>query len=130
MAAEDARAGATEAAERVVTARDSEIAKRQKTIEVLLAEKRAEETKIAADAERVRAAVEAEAQRLLNEAENVLTEQARYSLFRRKLLDRIEGIVRESVKPMEKIEASASFRWTDSTAVAAATMVAAAPPTR
>src|SRR4029078_1982420 len=29
---------------------------------------------------------------------------ARYSLFRRKLLDRIEGIVRESVKPMEKIE--------------------------
>ena len=46
----------------------------------------------------------AEAQKLLNEAENVLTEPARYSLFRRKLLDRIEGIVRESVKPMEKIE--------------------------
>jgi len=104
VAAEDARVGATQAAERVVTARDSEIAKRQKTIEVLLAEKRAEETKIAAGAERVRATVEAEAQRLLNEAENVLTDQARYSLFRRKLLDRIEGIVRESVKPMEKIE--------------------------
>ena len=34
----------------------------------------------------------------------MLTDQARYSLFRRKLLDRIEGIVRESVKPMEKIE--------------------------
>jgi uncharacterized membrane protein YqiK len=94
----------TEAAERVVTARESEIAKRRKTIEVLLAEKQAEETRIAAEAERVRAAVEAEAQRLLNEAENVLTDQARYSLFRRKLLDRIEGIVRESVKPMEKIE--------------------------
>src|SRR3954453_8911042 len=104
VAAEDARAGATEATERVVTARDSEIAKRQKTIEVLLAEKRADETRIAAEAERVRAAVKAEAQRLLNEAENVLTDQARYSLFRRKLLDRIEGIVRESVKPMEKIE--------------------------
>src|SRR5947199_5333894 len=104
VAAEHARAGATEAAERVVTARDCESTRRQKTIEVVLAEKRAEETKIAADAERVRAAVEAEAQRLLNEAENVLTDQARYSLFRRKLLDRIEGIVRESVKPMEKIE--------------------------
>ena len=52
----------------------------------------------------MRAAVEAEAQKLLNEAENVLTDEARYSLFRRKLLDRIEGIVRESVKPMEKIE--------------------------
>src|SRR6202008_4842823 len=103
-AAEDARIEATEAAERVVTARESEIAKRRKMVEVLLAEKAAEETRIAAEAERVRAAVEAEAQRLLNEAENVLSEPARYSLFRRKLLDRIEGIVRESVKPMEKIE--------------------------
>jgi uncharacterized membrane protein YqiK len=95
---------ATEAAERVITARESEIAKRRKTVEVMIAEKQAEETRIAAEAERVRAAVEAEAQRMLNEAENVLTDQARYSLFRRKLLDRIEGIVRESVKPMEKIE--------------------------
>jgi uncharacterized membrane protein YqiK len=103
-AAENARVGATEAAERVITARESEIAKRRKTVEVLIAEKQAEETRIAAEAERVRAAVEAEAQRLLNEAENVLTDEARFSLFRRKLLDRIEGIVRESVKPMEKIE--------------------------
>ena len=95
---------ATEAAERVVTARENEIAKRRRTVEVMIAEKQAEETRIAAEAERVRAAVEAEAQRMLNEAENVLTDQARYSLFRRKLLDRIEGIVRESVKPMEKIE--------------------------
>ena len=102
--AENAKARATEAAERVVTVRDSEIAKRRKTVEVLIAEKEAEETRIGAEAERVRAAVEAEAQKLLNEAENVLTDQARYSLFRRKLLDRIEGIVRESVKPMEKIE--------------------------
>ena len=103
-AAENARVHATEATERVVTARESEIAKRRKTVEILIAEKQAEETRIGAEAERIRAAVEAEAQRLLNEAENVLTDQARYSLFRRKLLDRIEGIVRESVKPMEKIE--------------------------
>jgi uncharacterized membrane protein YqiK len=103
-AAENARVHATEAAERVITARESEVAKRRRTVEVMLAEKQAEETRIAAEAERVRAAVEAEAQRMLNEAENVLTDQARYSLFRRKLLDRIEGIVRESVKPMEKIE--------------------------
>src|SRR5205807_9567029 len=81
-----------------------EIAKRRKTVEVLIAEKQAEETRIAAGAERIRATVEAEAQRMLNEAENVLTDEARFSLFRRKLLDRIEGIVRESVKPMEKIE--------------------------
>ena len=52
----------------------------------------------------MRAAVSAEAQKLLYEAENVLTDEARYGLFRRRLLDRIEGIVRESVKPMVKIE--------------------------
>ena len=102
--AEIAKARATEAQERVVTVRDSEIAKRRKTVEVLLAEKAAEETRIAAEAERIRAAVEAEAQKLFNEAENVLTDGARQSLFKRKLLEHIEGIVRESVKPMEKIE--------------------------
>lgn len=62
-----------------------------------------------AEADKVRRAVEAEAQKLLYEAENVLSDGARYGLFRRRLLDKIEGIVRESVKPMEKIEgASAS----------------------
>ena len=70
----------------------------------MLAQKDAEEKRIAAQAEQVRAAVAAEAQKLLYEAENVLTDGARYGLFRRRLLDRIEGIVRESVKPMEKIE--------------------------
>ena len=84
--------------------RESEVAKRRSTVEVMIAEKEAQEKRIAADAERVRAAVEAEAQKLLNEAENVLSDQARVSLFRRNLLDRVEGIVRESVKPMEKIE--------------------------
>jgi hypothetical protein len=72
-------------------------------VDVTLAEKAAEEKRIAAEAERVRAAVEAEAQRLLNEAENILTDAARFSLFRRKLLDRIEGIVSAAVKPMERI---------------------------
>ena len=102
--AENARARATEAEERVRTVRESEAAKRRRTVEVIIAEKEADEKRIAAEAERIRAAVEAEAQTLLNEAENVLTDQARYSLFRRRLLDKIEGIVRESVKPMEKIE--------------------------
>ena len=45
----------------------------------------------------VRAAVAAEAQKLLYEAENVLSEGARASLFRRKLLDKVEGIVAASV---------------------------------
>jgi uncharacterized membrane protein YqiK len=102
--AEAARAQAVEAEERVKTVRESEMARRRHAVEVLIAEKEAEETRIAAAAEQVRAAVEAESQRLLNEAENVLSDSARASLFRRRLLDRIEGIVRESVKPMEKIE--------------------------
>jgi uncharacterized membrane protein YqiK len=93
-----------EAAELVLTVKESETAKRRKTVEVMMAEKVAEETRIAAEAEKVRKAVDAEAQRLLYEAENVLSDGARMGLFRRRLLDRIEGIVRESVKPMEKIE--------------------------
>jgi uncharacterized membrane protein YqiK len=48
--------------------------------------------------------VEAEGQRRANEAENMLSESARASRTRRAIIDKIEGIVRESVKPMEKIE--------------------------
>ncbi len=102
--AELARAKAVEAAEQVKTVQERETANRRMTVEVMMAEKAAEETRITAEAEKVRHAVEAEAQRLLYEAENVLTDGARYGLFRRRLLDRIEGIVRESVKPMEKID--------------------------
>jgi uncharacterized membrane protein YqiK len=65
-----------------------------------------------ADAEKIRAAaaatryeVEARGAQKINEAENLLSEAARQSRLRGKLLDKIEGIVRESVKPMEKIEA-------------------------
>jgi uncharacterized membrane protein YqiK len=64
-----------------------------------------------ADAEQIRAAaaatryeVEAKGAQKINEAENLLSEAARQSRLRGKLLDKIEGIVRESVKPMEKIE--------------------------
>ena len=48
--------------------------------------------------------VDAAGNRLLNEAENLLSEEARAGRLRGKLLERLEGIVRESVKPMEKIE--------------------------
>ena len=72
-------------------------------VDVELAKKAAAEKRIAAEAEEIRAAVEAEAQRLINEAENVLTDEARQSLFRRKLLEHVEGIVAASVKPLEQI---------------------------
>ena len=84
--------------------RESEAARRRRAVEVLIAEKEADEVRIAAAAEQVRAAVRGRCAALLNEAENVLSDAARTSIFRRRLLERIEGIVRESVKPMEKIE--------------------------
>ncbi len=102
-AADTARARAAEAEEKIKTARETEEANRRRTVDVVMAEIAAEREKIAADAERVRRAVEAEAQRLVNEAENVLTEPARASLFKRRLLERVEGIVAASVKPLEKI---------------------------
>lgn len=53
---------------------------------------------------RVRAEIEAEAQRWMNEAQNVLTPEARNSALRMRLVEKAEGIIRESVRPMERIE--------------------------
>ena len=71
----------------------------------IAASARAEAEKIAALAAAERYQVDAAGQRALNESENALSEAARQARIREKLLDRIEGIVRESVRPMEKIEA-------------------------
>jgi uncharacterized membrane protein YqiK len=101
--AELAKARAVEASEQVQTVKDTEAARRKSSIDVLMAEKAAKEATLAAEAAKIRTAVEAEAQRLMNEAENVLTDPARMSLFRRKLLEHVEGIVSASVKPLEKI---------------------------
>jgi uncharacterized membrane protein YqiK len=65
----------------------------------------ADSDKIKAGGAAARYEVEAKGAMQLNEAENALSDAARLSRFRGKLLDRIEGIVRESVRPMEKIEA-------------------------
>ena len=102
--ADAARAKAAVAEEKVKTVRETEAANRRKSIDVTIAEKAAEEAKLIAEADKVRTAVEAEAQKLINEAENVLTDPARASLFRRKLLEHVEGIVSASVKPLEKIQ--------------------------
>ena len=53
---------------------------------------------------RVRAEIEAEALRLMNDAHNMLSPEARMSALRLKLVEKAEGIIRESVKPMERIE--------------------------
>jgi uncharacterized membrane protein YqiK len=68
------------------------------------AEADADAEKIRAMAARVRAEIEAEATRLMNEAHNVLTPEARASALRLKLVEKAEAIIRESVRPMERIE--------------------------
>ena len=56
-----------------------------------------------AEAEKIRRAVEAEAAKLINEAENVLSDEARHSLFKRKMLEHVEGIISASAKPLENV---------------------------
>lgn len=68
------------------------------------AEGDAEAEKIRALAARLRYEIEAEGNRLMNEAANVLTPESRGSAMRLKLLEKLEGIIRESVRPMEKID--------------------------
>ncbi len=67
-------------------------------------ESEAEAEKIRALAARLRHEVEAEGTRLLNEAQNVLSPESRASNARLRLIDRLEGIVRESVRPLEHID--------------------------
>jgi len=68
------------------------------------AEGDAEAEKIRALAARLRYEIDAEGNRLLNEAQNVLSPESRTSAMRLKLLDKLEAIIRESVRPMEKID--------------------------
>jgi uncharacterized membrane protein YqiK len=70
----------------------------------LVAEGEAESDKIRALAAKLRYEIEAEGKRMLNEAANVLSPESRASEARLRIIDRIEGIIRESVKPMENIE--------------------------
>ncbi|MDG4878706.1 flotillin domain-containing protein [Mesorhizobium sp. WSM4935] len=64
----------------------------------------AESEKIHALAAAQRYEVDAAGHRQINEAENLLSSEARAGRLRGKLLDHMEGIIRESVKPMEKID--------------------------
>lgn len=68
------------------------------------AEADADADKIKSMALRVRAEIEAEALRLMNQAHNMLTPEARMSALRMRLVEKAEGIIRESVRPMERIE--------------------------
>lgn len=124
--AENARAAMVEAQEKVQTVRDTEIANRQKAIDRIEAEREAgaeaarlrilaEAEKAAAqdraDADRIAVAaleermkVEAEGKERLNAAENMRSDASRRSALHKALVENLPAIIRESVKPMEKIE--------------------------
>lgn len=68
------------------------------------AEAEADAEKIRALAVKIRHEIDAEGTRLMNEAQNVLSPEARLSALRLRLVEKMEGIIRESVKPMERIE--------------------------
>ena len=68
------------------------------------AEAEADAEKIRAMAQKIRAEVEAEALSLMNHAHNTLSTEARASALRMRLVEKAEAIIRESVRPMERIE--------------------------
>jgi len=70
----------------------------------IAAEAEAEADKIRAAAARLRYEIEAEGTRQMNEAQNVMSPDSRTSAMRLKLIDKLEAIIRESVRPMERIE--------------------------
>jgi uncharacterized membrane protein YqiK len=103
-AADQARAKAVAQEEKVFTVREAELAQRKKLIDISNAEAEADSSRIRAMAAKLRHEVEAEGLTLMNKAANLLTPEARQSAMRRQLIDKLEGIIRESVKPMERIE--------------------------
>lgn len=124
--AETARAKMVEAQERVQTIRDTEIANRQKAIELIEAERMAEaegaRIRILAEAEKAaaqdradadriavaaleeRLRVEADGKEKINIAENLRSDASRKSALHKALVENLPAIIRESVKPMERIE--------------------------
>ncbi len=112
--------------EQIVTVRAEEVANRSRRIELIdastkaereavrlvtiaTADKEAAEQRALADvaeanAAEVRYAKDAEGNRLLNESENMRSEASRRSTIYESLVKSLPSIIRETVKPMEKIE--------------------------
>jgi uncharacterized membrane protein YqiK len=104
MEEENARAKAVEAEEKVNTIRDIEQAEKAKALGVIDASKNAEREKLASMAAKIRYEIEAAGKKALNEAENARSDASRRSALRQKLAEKIEGIIREWVRPMQNID--------------------------
>ena len=100
---ETTRAKAVEAEEKANSTRYIEKAQGIKQVDVISAASKAEQDKFATFAAKLRYEIDAAGKKALNTAENLRSDASRRSALRLKLADKIESIIRESVKPMANI---------------------------
>ena len=100
---ETTRAKAVEAEEKANSTRYIEKAQGIKQVDVISAASKAEQDKFATLAAKLRYEIDAAGKKALNTAENLRSDASRRSALRLKLADKIESIIRESVKPMANI---------------------------
>jgi len=97
------RARAVEAEEKANSAKYVEKAQGIKKVDVITAASKAEQDKFETTAAKLRYEIDAAGKEALNAAENLRSDASRRSALRLKLAEKIEGIIRESVKPMANI---------------------------
>jgi len=100
---ERTREKAIEAEEKANSAKYIEKAQGIKKVDVITAASKAEQDKFATMAAKLRYEIDAAGKEALNAAENLRSDASRRSALRLKLAEKIEGIIRESVKPMANI---------------------------
>ena len=100
---ENTRGKAIEAEERANSARYVEKAQGIKKVDVISAASKAEQERHSTMAAKLRYEIDAAGKEALNSAENLKSDASRRSALRLKLADKIESIIRESVKPMANI---------------------------
>ncbi len=100
---ESTRAKAVEAEEKANSARYVEKAQGIKKVDVISAASKAEQDRFASMAAKLRYEIDAAGKEALNAAENLRSDASRRSALRLKLAEKIEAIIRESVKPMANI---------------------------
>ena len=100
---EATRARAVEAEEKANSARYVEKAQGIKKVDVISAASKAEQDRFATMAAKLRYEIDAAGKEALNAAENLRSDASRRSALRLKLAEKIEAIIRESVKPMANI---------------------------
>jgi len=100
---ERTREKAIEAEEKANSAKYVEKAQGIKKVDVITAASKAEQDKFATMAAKLRYEIDAAGKEALNAAENLRSDASRRSSLRLKLAEKIEAIIRESVKPMANI---------------------------